>query len=379
MGTPERKKVYVGMSGGVDSSVAAALLLREGYEVVGAFMKNWSDTKDPATGNCAWRKEREDAQAVADKLGIPLVTFDFEQDYRLEVVDYMVREYESGRTPNPDVMCNRRIKFGLFMQEALAQGADYVATGHYARIARAGSGKREAGCIDASKKAAYSLQLPASSYVLMAGVDSNKDQSYFLHTMTQEQLSRTLFPVGHIKKAEVRALAREFGLPVADKKDSQGICFIGHVNLGEFLERAIVPKKGPIVTTDGCVVGVHRGIAPYTIGQRHGLGIGDAMPHFVVEKDRARNTLVVARGENPDELYSSELTAKDMHWIAVEPAASMKCKARIRYRQPLEDCAVSIGDSCVQVKFDRPQRAIAPGQFVVFYDGDSCLGGGVII
>ncbi len=356
MGKGEGKKVYVAMSGGVDSSVAAALLLGDGYEVVGAFMKNWSDTKDPGTGICAWRKEREDAQAVADLLGIPLVTFDFEKDYRAEVVDYMIREYEAGRTPNPDVMCNRRIKFGLFLQQALAEGADLVATGHYARVGESDGG-----------------------FSLLAGADPNKDQSYFLHTMTQEQLSRTLFPIGGMMKPEVRDLAIELGLPVAGKKDSQGICFIGHVNLGDFLKRSIEPRKGPIVTTDGRVVGVHRGIAPYTIGQRHGLGIGDAAPHFVVEKDRVRNALIVARGEDPQELYSKELSAEETHWIAgTAPALPLDCRARIRYRQPLETCEVRGAGSEVQVSFDRPQRAVAPGQFVVFYDGETCLGGGVI-
>jgi len=403
MADTKRKKVYVGMSGGVDSSVSALLLLREGYEVVGAFMKNWSDTKDPVTGTCAWRKERADAQAVADKLGISLVTFDFEKDYRLEVVDYMIREYEAGRTPNPDVMCNRRIKFGLFLRQALAEGADFVATGHYARIVRAGRAGRDsfparpahAGRSPRSEaepsgsRCGDTVREAENCFNLLAGVDENKDQSYFLHTMTQEQLSRTMFPIGHLKKSEVRALAREGGLPVAEKKDSQGICFIGQVDLSEFLERVIPPRKGPIVTTDGRVVGVHHGIAPFTIGQRHGLGIGDATPHFVVEKDRARNTLVVARGERPDELYSDSLGAAEAHWISGQaPQFPLKCEARIRYRQPLEKCVVQVLGSGgagelgsgeeLRVVFERPQRAVAPGQFVVFYDGDVCLGGAVI-
>jgi len=363
------------MSGGVDSSVAAALLLREGYEVVGAFMKNWSEHGGEV---CAWRQEREDAQAVADQLGIPLLTFDFEEDYRREVYAYMLAEYEAGRTPNPDVLCNEKVKFGPFLQRALAEGADVVATGHYARV---------------EKKPFLPSCPPALLPVacrLMAGVDNNKDQSYFLHRLSQEQLQHVSFPVGELKKSEVRAIARDLQLPVAEKKDSVGICFIGEKNMPEFLAQSIAGRPGPIVSTEGHVVGRHCGIAPFTIGQRHGLGLSDGQPYFVIGKDMPRNTLVVARGEDPAELYSQELIAEKIHWIGEEPELPLQCKARVRYRQPLQECEVKGlpagqagarsegGKEDLLVTFDRPQRAVAPGQFVVFYDGEVCLGGGVI-
>jgi tRNA-specific 2-thiouridylase len=352
-----RKKIIVAMSGGVDSSVAAALLVREGHEVIGAFMKNWSDEADPCTGECTWKAERQDALRVATTLGIPFETFDFEAEYRAQVVEYMVREYAAGRTPNPDVMCNKEVKFGLFLDRALALGADAVATGHYARVT-----ERE------------------GTFRLLAGVDANKDQSYFLHRLDQRQLSRTLFPIGHLPKPEVRALAREFGLPTAEKKDSQGICFIGKVDLKGFLEAKIPARTGPIVTVGGNVVGRHRGIAPFTVGQRHGLGIGGGAPYFVVEKDVRRNALVVAReDENPAVLFASTLVAEEAHWIAGRPPAfPLACKTRIRYRQPLQDATVEAEGTNLHVSFSAPQRAVTPGQFAVFYDGDECLGGSVI-
>lgn len=356
----KRPKVIVGMSGGVDSSVAAALLVRQGYEVVGAFMKNWSDTKDPVTGSCAWRGERHDAELVAAKLGIPFVTFDFEKEYREAVVQYLFREYEAGRTPNPDVLCNKAVKFDLFLKRALAMGADLIATGHYARIRR-----------------------PARSGValaLLAGLDRNKDQSYFLHQLTQDQLGRTLFPVGGLKKPAVRQLARRYGLPTAEKKDSQGICFIGKVDLKSFLARRIPRHPGPIVTVDGRVIGRHQGIAPFTIGQRHGLDIGGGQPYYVVEKDVRRNALIVAAGGDHPALYSKRLAAEAAHWIAGRPPKlPLKCRARIRYRQPLQDATVRPGArGRLEVSFTKPQRAVTPGQFVVFYQGAVCLGGGVI-
>lgn len=359
-----KRKIIVAMSGGVDSSVAAGLLVAAGHDVTGVFMKNWSDDADPCTGECSWKQERQDALRVASVLSIPFETFDFEAEYRNEVVEYMVREYAAGRTPNPDVMCNSKVKFGLFLDRALAMGADAVATGHYARV-REDDGR----------------------YSLLAGVDANKDQSYFLHRLTQAQLSRTLFPVGHLPKPEVRRLAAEMGLPTAEKKDSQGICFIGKVDLREFLGAKIARAPGPVVTVDGRVVGRHSGVAPFTIGQRHGLGIGGGAPYFVVEKDVRRNTVVVAREDDPSALYASALSAADAHWIAGEPPAfPQPCKVRIRYRQPLQSATLYAGglppeasaEGGLVVKFEKPQRAVTPGQFAVFYDGDRCLGGAVI-
>ena len=352
----QRKKIVVAMSGGVDSSLAAALLVEEGYEVVGAFMKNWSDTADPCTGMCSWKEERQDALRVATVLGIPFETFDFEKEYRSRVVDYMVAEYAVGRTPNPDVMCNKMIKFDLFLRAAQALGADMIATGHYARVTES-DGK----------------------YLLLAGVDPNKDQSYFLHQLSQEQLSHTLFPIGHLLKPEVRRLAQKFGLPTAEKKDSQGICFIGKVDLPEFLSQKIAQRPGPIVTVDGRVVGRHDGIAPFTIGQRHGLGIGGGAPYFVVEKDMQRNTVVVAQEGDESPLYASSLVVQNVHWIVGEaPIFPFESQARIRYRQPLQQAVVKKNEDGFHIDFDKPQRAISPGQFVVFYIGDRCYGGGII-
>lgn len=352
-----RKKIVVAMSGGVDSSVAAALLVREGHDVTGAFMKNWSDEADPCTGECAWKKERQDALRVAATLGIPFETFDFEDGYRREVVEYMVREYAAGRTPNPDVMCNSKVKFNLFLERALAMGADAIATGHYARVTHHADGRAE----------------------MLAGVDGNKDQSYFLHRLTQAQLSRTLFPVGHLPKPEVRRIAAELGIPTAAKKDSQGICFIGKVDLREFLGSKLASRPGDVVTTDGRVVGRHQGVAPYTVGQRHGLGIGGGPAWIVAAKDVEKNVIVVAHEDDRAALYASALEASDAHWIAGEPPAfPLACRARIRYRQPLQDAVVTATGGGVRVEFAQPQRAITPGQFAVFYDGDVCLGGAVI-
>jgi tRNA-specific 2-thiouridylase len=347
-----RKKVFVGMSGGVDSSVTAALLLEQGHEVVGAFMKNWT------APSCGWEDERRDALRVAAMLGIPFLTFDFEREYRERVVGYLEREYAAGRTPNPDVLCNREVKFDLFLKEALSRGADMIATGHYARISRGADGKPQ----------------------LLAAADAGKDQSYFLHQLASSQLEKTLFPIGHLQKDEVRRLARERGLPTADKKDSTGICFVGEVEMREFLRLRIAQRPGPIVTVEGNVVGRHDGIAPFTVGQRHGLGLGGGAPYFVVEKDADRNTLVVARGETHPALFATSLSVDEVHWISGVPSVSeFRCMARIRYRQPLQSCVVTLdGDGTARIVFDQPQRAISPGQFAVLYDGDLCLGGGVI-
>jgi tRNA-specific 2-thiouridylase len=353
------KKVVVGLSGGVDSSVAAALLLRDGHEVVGAFMKNWSDSKDPVTGTCSWRAECADAERVAERLGIKFLFFDFEKEYREAVVNYLLEEYAAGRTPNPDVMCNKWIKFDCFLKRALDEGADAIATGHYARVAppRAKGGK----------------------WRLLAGTDHNKDQSYFLHQLGQKELARTLFPVGDLFKTEVRKLAREFGLPTAAKRDSQGICFIGKVNLKDFLARAIAEREGPVVSVEGRVVGRHRGMAPYTVGQRHGLNLGGGEPYFVVEKDPLRNAVIVCRGSGHPSLFAKSLTTGPAHWVSGKaPRLPLKCEVRIRYRQPLQAATVRRVHGGLKAEFAVPQRAITPGQFAVFYKGEECLGGAVI-
>ncbi len=352
----KKPKVLVGMSGGVDSSVSAALLLEQGYEVVGAFMKNWS--------NCAWREDRRDAMRVAAKLGIEFYTFDFEKAYRDEVVEYMFREYEAGRTPNPDVMCNRKIKFDKFLKKADALGCDYIATGHYVR--------REGNRI-------------------LAGTDKNKDQSYFLWAVPKEAIARALFPVGEMTKSEVRAKAEQLGLATAKKKDSQGICFIGEVDLIEFLKERIKPDPGPIVDTEGRKLGEHEGLAYYTIGQRHGLDVSGGTPYYVVVKRPETKELVVSSNYHPG-LYESELEATELNWF-VEFSEKLKvkseksfnvypltfnCFARIRYRQPLQKCHVALSDNVVRVTFETPQRAVTPGQSIVFYRDEEMLGGGII-
>lgn len=363
-----KRKIMVAMSGGVDSSVVAALLREQGHEVSGAFMKNWSDDADPCTGECTWKKERQDALRVAATLGIPFETFDFEEQYRREVIEYMVAEYSAGRTPNPDVLCNSKVKFHLFLDRARATGAEYIATGHYARVIHAGE-TRPDGTV-------------AETHELYAGVDTNKDQSYFLHRLSQAQLKYALFPVGDLPKPEVRRLAAQHALPTAEKKDSQGICFVGQVDLKEFLGNKIVSRPGDIITVGGEVIGRHDGVAPFTIGQRHGLGIGGGEPWFVVAKDMEANTVTVAHGDDRAALYAPALEADQAHWISGQPpAAEFRVRVRIRYRQPLQNATVTVsaGDT-VRVAFDEPQRAITPGQFAVFYGetSDICLGGAVI-
>ena len=352
----QAKKVVVGMSGGVDSSVAAALLKKEGYDVSGVFMKNWADPKYP----CPWKEDRRDAMRVAAVLDIQFETWDFTKEYRASVVDYMVREYAAGRTPNPDVMCNREIKFGLFLEWALERGADYVATGHYVKKIK-------------------NEKLKSKNYRLAIAKDLNKDQSYFLWTLTQEQLAHSLFPIGDYTKPEVRKLARKFGLPTADKPDSQGICFIGEIDLGAFLRDELGTKLGKVLTTAGKIVGEHEGVQFYTIGQRHGLGFGGGIPFYVVEKDAKTNMLVVAEGPNDNALFSKELTVESINWISGEtPTFPLRCEARIRYKQPLQACSVErIADS-IGITFGEEQRAVTPGQSVVFYKKGVMLGGGII-
>ena len=376
------------MSGGVDSSVAALLLKQKGYDVVGVFMKNWS--QNLAGGECAWARDQEDARKVAAKIGIPIYTFDFEEEYKKRVVDYMLKEYAAGKTPNPDVMCNKEIKFGLFLEKALSLGADFVATGHYARLRR----KSEIR----NPKSEINPKLKISNYKLLQAKDKNKDQSYFLWTLGQEQLKYCLFPIGDYFKSEaggaeeqkrrsIRETARKFGLPTADKKDSQGVCFIGKFDFAEFLKSRIPANPGQIKTVDGKVVGEHDGLAFYTVGQRH-LKISNlknqksnSLPVYVSEKNIKTNTIVVAEGNDNPALFQSELTVNDIHWISgIEPSLPLKCEARIRYRQPLQFCTVNLQPIThnLQAIFDEPQRAVTSGQSIVFYRGEEMLGGGVI-
>lgn len=354
----KKSKIYVGMSGGVDSSVAAALLKKDSFDIRGIFMKCWSPESAGIefSGECQWEKDQRDAKEAAEYLGLPFESWNFETEYKAKVVDYMIGEYRRGRTPNPDIMCNREIKFGLFLNRALEEGADFIATGHYAR-------KQEKN----------------GSCQLLAGADKNKDQSYFLYTFNQDQLAKTLFPIGDYTKDEVRAMAREFGLPNWDRPDSQGICFVGELDLRGFLKTYIKEDPGKIVTSSGKEIGPHIGLPFYTIGQRQGIGIGGGIPYYVAEKQEKTNTLVVAEGENDPVLYSHELVLENTHWISgKEPRLPIRCEARIRYRQPLEKCKVSRDGETLQVHFSEEQRAITPGQSVVFYKNEEVLGGGVI-
>ncbi|MCC6563286.1 tRNA 2-thiouridine(34) synthase MnmA [Candidatus Uhrbacteria bacterium] len=346
-----RPKILVGMSGGVDSSVSAALLVEQGYDVTGGFIKNWSDTKDLWTGECQWRGERRDALRVAAKLGIPLLTFDFEKEYRSRVLDRMFSEYESGITPNPDVLCNQEIKFGLFFEAAIKLGFDGIATGHYARI-----------------------RMEDGTAHLMKAIDPEKDQSYFLHRVSQEALSKSLFPIGHLPKSEVRVLAEKFELPVAQKPDSQGICFVGKVDFHEFLRKKIPAVPGEIVTPEGEVIGAHDGLDAYTIGQRHGLKVSkEGKTWYVAGKDKKKNQLIVVSDREHPLLYRSELRLRNTHWIAGVPS-DPEIEVAVRYHSELVPGTLS-GDS---IRLKKAAWAPAPGQSAVLYQGEECLGGGFL-
>ncbi|OXS62583.1 tRNA 2-thiouridine(34) synthase MnmA [Cohnella sp. CIP 111063] len=356
---PSKVRVVVGMSGGVDSSVTALLLKKQGFDVVGVFMKNWDDTDE--FGVCTAEEDAEDVRRVCNQIGIPYYTVNFEKEYYDKVFEYFLAEYRAGRTPNPDVMCNREIKFGEFLQKALELGADAIATGHYAR-----------------------LEQRDGKYELLRGVDSNKDQTYFLHALNQAQLSRAMFPIGHLQKPDVRRIAEEFGLYTAKKKDSTGVCFIGERNFKEFLSQYLPAKPGNMVDiVSGETKGRHDGLMYYTLGQRQGLGIGGSgtgEPWFVASKDLETNTLYVVQGDAHHSLYSVGLTAAGVNWISPdEPSSPVRCTAKFRYRQPDQGVTLKpLGDGTYDVQFDAPQKAITPGQAVVFYDGEVCLGGGTI-
>ncbi len=353
-----KKKVIVGMSGGVDSSVSAFILQQQGYQVEGLFMKNWEEDDD--TDYCTAAADLADAQAVADKLGMKLHKINFAAEYWDNVFEYFLAEYKAGRTPNPDILCNKEIKFKAFLEYAAEDlGADYIATGHYVR--RSEDGK------------------------LLRGLDNNKDQSYFLHAINYKQVSQSLFPVGEIEKPVVRQIAEDLGLITAKKKDSTGICFIGERKFKDFLARYLPAQPGEIRMLDGRVIGRHDGLMYYTLGQRKGLGIGGVQglsedPFYVVEKDLINNVLVVAQGHDNSALLSSGLIANQLTWVDQQPLTEpLRCTVKTRYRQEDISCEVlPLEDNCVKVIFDEPQIAVTPGQSAVFYQGEVCLGGGVI-
>lgn len=354
----KKPKVFVGVSGGVDSSVALALLKNDGYDVTGVFLKVWAPDFLP----CDWREERRSAMRVCATLNVPFITLDCEAEYKKEVVDYMIREYSEGRVPNPDVFCNKYVKFGVFLRKALEMGADCVATGHYAQVFK----KRD-------------------KFELHESADKEKDQSYFVYTLGQHELSHTLFPIGHMTKPEVRKLAHKFGLPTAAKKDSQGLCFIGKIDMKDFLSHYIKTNDGDVLNTKGEVIGSHDGAIFLTIGQRHGFTVtkktGDDPRYFVVSKDLEKNTVTVGSKESDGDKINSikEIVLKDLHLISGDGKdIENKISVRIRYRQQKQVCKVKKENDGYHVVFDEPQCGIAIGQSAVFYDGEVCLGGGII-
>ena len=393
-------RIVVGLSGGVDSSVATYLLKQQGHEVIGLFMRNWNDASVTLEDECPWVEDSNDALLVAQKLGIPFQVIDMSELYKERIVDYMFAEYEKGRTPNPDILCNREVKFDVFLQTALSLGADKVATGHYARVS------------------SFVDERGEEIYQLLAGKDNNKDQSYFLCQLNQNQLSKALFPIGELTKPEVREIAREIGLVTADKKDSQGLCFIGKVSLPTFLQQQLIPKEGEIVEIfsdykefhkgmlifetkldelkylskkikyqkeDGKVIGKHQGAQFFTIGQSKGLGIGGHKEScFIIDRDMENNILFVGEGKNFPGLYRKALKINndEVHWVRedlrLKNGESMKIKARIRYRQPLEDAVLYQYEEGFFIEFENPQSAIAEGQFAAWYQGEELLGSGVI-
>ncbi|WP_421659705.1 tRNA 2-thiouridine(34) synthase MnmA [Morganella morganii] len=361
MSDNSQKKIIVGMSGGVDSSVSAYLLQQQGYQVTGLFMKNWEEDDD--TEYCSAAADLADAQAVCDKLGIELLTINFAAEYWDNVFEHFLEEYKAGRTPNPDILCNKEIKFKAFLEYAAEDlGADYIATGHYVR-------RRDIN----------------GTTQLLRGLDSNKDQSYFLYTLSHDQVAQSLFPVGELEKPEVRRIAEQLGLITAKKKDSTGICFIGERKFRDFLARYLPAKPGPIMTVDGQEIGQHDGLMYHTLGQRKGLKIGGTRegsdePWYVVDKDVENNILIVAQGHEHPRLMSAGLIAQQLDWVSREPLTQpMRCVVKTRYRQEDIPCTVTpLGDDKISVRFDNPVAAVTPGQSAVFYQDEVCLGGGVI-
>lgn len=346
------KTVYVGLSGGVDSSVAAALLKQRGYNVVGVYMKNWS--QDLPGMPCPWKDDYQDAKRVAVQLRIPFKLYDFQKQYKQKVVDYMLAEFKAGRTPNPDVMCNQEIKFKLFLETALRDGADLIATGHYARV--------KDGSLQMAK-------------------DDNKDQTYFLYRVGQKALDKTLFPLGELIKPQVRELAKQFKLVTADKKESMGICFVGKVGIKDFLKQYVDEKPGKVINQSGSLVGEHDGAIFYTIGQRHGLAVGGGLPYYVTGKDMKKNEVYVTTDLQDEKLWSGQVRLADMHWIKDEPENNRNISVRLRHRAKLTPVKLlnKLSNSDIVADLGEEVRALTPGQSAVFYSGSTCLGGGIVI
>ena len=400
-----RPKVFAAMSGGVDSSLAAALLVAAGFDVTGVYMKNW--TQDLPGMICPWADDLADAKRVAVQLGIPFKVFDFQKEYKQRVVDYMIAEYTAGRTPNPDIMCNQEVKFKLFLETALAEGADFIATGHYARVAHKNHATFALAASDTGggilktlsafeptgeKTVTAFLGYPSgeargqkikgttSRTALLMAKDALKDQTYFLYRVTETALARTIFPLGDMTKAEVRAKAKELGLATAAKKDSQGICFVGKVGIKDFLEQYVTAEPGDIVDKKtGKTLGQHDGAIFYTFGQRHGLGVGGGLPYYIVGKNMAKNIVYVTTDLNDESLWRRELTLHQLHWINDPPRVGAIYRARLRYRASLIDCRITkLSKTGLELTLDEPERAITPGQSAVLYEGERVVGGGIV-
>lgn len=368
--------VYVGMSGGVDSSLTAALLVEQGYKVTGVYMKNWS--QDLPGMRCPWAEDLADAKRVAVQLGIDFKVYDFETEYRQKVVQYMIDEYRLGRTPNPDIMCNQEVKFRLFLDAALEDGADMIATGHYA-IVQEGLAPPLDSEVN-SESTPHPLKLGRRPSLLQAK-DSNKDQTYFLYRVSEEALSKTLFPLGEYTKPEVRQMAEDRGLLTASKKDSQGICFVGKVGIREFLSQYVETTPGSIIDSrTNQVLGHHDGAIFYTLGQRHGLHVGGGLPYYVTGKDMSKNEVYVSTDLNDGAFWRDTITLQSVHWIAGDSPRAGRYQVRVRHRAPLVEVELELtGDSTVDLKFANPERVIAPGQSVVIYSDQTCLGGGIVV